>query len=171
MNLNRAWNPSSGIQIYICLNKSCMQKKWIFFSVLLFVFFLTASVFGQGIQLKDWRVLSDDHVPGELTDTVFLDKPCVKLDGKIRSAIWNPGVSLKNFRIDLDMAGAVMGGLGFHVSDEQNYQFIYFRPGYGGTEEAVQYIPIYNGALSWVLYGKYQSNADIKQLQWFHATI
>lgn len=148
-----------------------MQKIKMAAPLLLFVFFLTSRVFSQGIQLKDWKILSEDNRPGELTDTVFLDKPCVKLDGKIRSAIWNSGVSLKNFRIDLDMAGAVMGGLGFHVKDEQNYQFIYFRPGYGGTEEAVQYIPIYNGALSWVMYGKYQSNADIKQLQWFHATI
>jgi hypothetical protein len=57
------------------------------------------------------------------------------------------------------------------VADEQNYQFIYFRPGYGGTEEAVQYIPIYNGALSWVMYGKYQSVANIKTLEWFHAVI
>ena len=64
-----------------------------------------------------------------------------------------------------------MSGVGFHVKDDQNYQFIYFRPGYGGTEEAVQYIPIYNGALSWVMYGKYQSNAAIKQSEWFHATI
>ena len=148
-----------------------MQKAKIVIGVLLAVFILNVCGFGQGIQLKDWKILSEDNQPGQLSDTVFLDKACVKLDGKIRSAIWNPGISLKNFRIDLDIAGAVMSGLGFHVSDDQNYQFIYFRPGYGGTEEAVQYIPIYHGALSWVMYGKYQSNADIKQLQWFHATI
>jgi hypothetical protein len=78
---------------------------------------------------------------------------------------------LKNFRLELDIAGAVMPGIGFHASDEQNYQFLYFRPGYGGTIEAVQYIPIYNGALSWVFYGAYQATADIHSLQWFHAAI
>ncbi len=100
-----------------------------------------------------------------------MGKPCVKLDGKSVAAIWDKNINLKNFRIEFDMAGAVMGGLGFHASDEQNYQFLYFRPGYGGTIEAIQYIPIYNGALSWVFYGAYQASADIHRLQWFHAAI
>jgi hypothetical protein len=126
---------------------------------------------GQGINLPDWKVLSEDNKLPELRDTVFLGKSCVKLDGTMKSAIWNQTVSFRNFRMDLDIAGAVMSGIGFHVSNDQNYQFIYFRPGYGGTEEAVQYIPVYNGALSWVMYGRYQSDAAIKQLEWFHATI
>ncbi len=125
----------------------------------------------QGINLSDWKVLSEANKPAELTDTSYLDKSCIKLDGNFKSAIWNKTTDIRNFVMDLDIAGAVMSGIGFHVTDEQNYQFIYFRPGYGGTEEAVQYIPIYNGALSWVMYGKYQSNADIKKLEWFHATI
>jgi len=127
--------------------------------------------FGQGIHLPDWKVLSEDNKQPDLNDTVFLGKSCVKLDGTQKSAIWNKTISFRNFRMELDVAGAVMSGIGFHVKDDQNYQFIYFRPGYGGTEEAVQYIPIYNGALSWVMYGKYQSNADIKKLEWFHASI
>jgi len=127
--------------------------------------------FSQGINLPDWKVLSEENKNTELTDTVFREKPCVKLDGKIKSAIWNQSASFRNFRMELDIAGAVMSGIGFHVTNDQNYQFIYFRPGYGGTEEAVQYIPIYNGALSWVMYGKYQSNADIKKLEWFHTAI
>jgi len=125
----------------------------------------------QGINLADWKVLSEDNKMPELTDTVFLGKPCVKLDGTLKSAIWNQKVNVRNFRMDLDISGAVMSGIGFHVSNDQNYQFIYFRPGYGGTEEAIQYIPIYNGALSWVMYGKYQNTAAIKQSEWFHATI
>ncbi len=127
--------------------------------------------FGQGLNLAEWKILSEENKSAELTDTVFLGKPCVKLDGKIKSAIWNNTMNFKNFRMDLDIAGAVMSGIGFHVDNEQNYQFIYFRPGYGGTEEAIQYIPVYNGALSWVMYGKYQSSADIKKLEWFHTTI
>ncbi|HET7001375.1 MAG TPA: family 16 glycoside hydrolase [Puia sp.] len=142
-------------------------------SLLIFNILMTVSLFGfsQGIRLADWKVLSEDNKTPELTDTVFLGKPCVKLDGTLKSAIWNQNVHIRNFRMDLDIAGAVMSGIGFHVSNDQNYQFIYFRPGYGGTEEAIQYIPIYNGALSWVMYGKYQSIADIKREEWFHATI
>ncbi len=127
--------------------------------------------FAQGLTLADWTVLSDENKQPPLTDTVFMGKPCVKLDGKSIAAIWNKKMNLRNFRIEFDMAAAVMAGLGFRASDEQNYQFLYFRPGYGNTIEAIQYIPIYNGALSWVFYGAYQASADIKGLQWFHAAI
>jgi hypothetical protein len=144
------------------------RNAFLIFNILMtFTFF----GFGQGIRLSEWKVLSDENKTPDLTDTVFLGKSCVKLDGTQKSAIWNQAVHFKNFRMDLDIAGAVMSGVCFHVSNEQNYQFIYFRPGYGGTEEAIQYIPVYNGALSWVMYGKYQNTADIKQLEWFHATI
>ena len=142
-----------------------------FFFSLTMLFIFSRPGMAQGFNPADWKILSENNQKSDLADTVFLGKPCLKLDGKVKSAIWNNTVNYKNFRIDLDIAGAVMSGLGFHVANEQNYQFIYFRPGYGGTEEAVQYIPIYNGALSWVMYGKYQSNADIKKLEWFHTTI
>lgn len=142
---------------------------------LLCLLFLGASLISkltaQNIQLQDWTVLSEENQKTPATDTVFLGKSCVKLDGHSVAAIWNKKANLKNFRMELDMAGSVMSGVGFHVSDEQNYQFLYFRPGYGGTIEAVQYIPIYNGALSWVFYGAYQAAADIHRLQWFHAAI
>src|SRR4051794_443637 len=146
------------------------NSKKVFLVLTMLLAFIQYGI-GQGISLRDWKVLSDDNKMPELTDTIFLGKSCVKLDGTEKSAIRNQSVNIRNFRMDLDIAGAVMSGIGFHVSNNQNYQFIYFRPGYGGTEEAVQYIPIYNGALSWVLYGKYQSNAAIKKLEWFHATI
>ncbi len=132
---------------------------------------LSLSALSQGINLAEWKVLSEDNKTPDLTDTVFLGKPCVKLDGALKSAIWNQKLNIRNFRMDLDIAGVVMSGIGFHVSNDQNYQFIYFRPGYGGTEEAIQYIPVYNGALSWVMYGKYQDTAAIKKSEWFHATI
>lgn len=125
----------------------------------------------RNIDLRDWTALSETNAGVAATDTVYMGKSCIKLDGHAVAAIWNKKADLKNFRLEFDMAGVVMAGLGFHVSDEQNYQFIYFRPGYGGTIEAMQYIPIYNGALSWVFYGAYQASADIHKLQWFHAAI
>jgi hypothetical protein len=130
-----------------------------------------SKLWAQNIDLQDWTALSEENKIIPATDTVFLGKPCVKLDGHSVAAIWNKKADLKNFRMELDMAGSVMSGIGFHASDEQNYQFLYFRPGYGGTIEAIQYIPIYNGALSWVFYGAYQATADIHRLQWFHAAI
>ena len=66
-----------------------------------------------------------------------------------------------------------MSGLGFRVKDEQNYHFLYFRPGYGGTREAIQYIPVYNGTLNWLFfnYPVYETATDIQALTWFHAAI
>jgi hypothetical protein len=148
-----------------------MRRNLFLLCLLLSVASLFSTLSAQNIHLQDWAVLSEENIKTPATDTIFLGKACVKLDGHSVTAIWDKKVNLKNFRLELDMAGSVMPGIGFHVSDEQNYQFLYFRPGYGGTIEAIQYIPIYNGALSWVFYGEYQATADIHQLQWFHAAI
>lgn len=122
---------------------------------------------------KDWQGFSENNTPVTLTEQTYKDKTCVKLDGKNEAVIIKKDKKYENFRIDLDIASRVMGGIGFHVKNEQNYQFLYFRPGYGGTQEAIQYIPIYNGGLSWVMYHYpiYEAKADLAQLEWFHATI
>lgn len=153
-----------------------MCKKCFHVSLLLLSAALFSNVSGQGINPGDWTVLSEANTKGVLTDTVFQGKPCVKLDGRNISAIWNKKPALKNFRLELDIAGTetmgtVMAGIGFHAKDEQNYQFLYYRTSFGGTDEAIQYIPIYNGALSWVFSGAYQAAADIHTDQWFHAAI
>lgn len=148
-----------------------MVKNSSLSTVLLFCSLAFLKAQAQGINLADWRVLSEQKDTAALTDTVFQGKACIKLDGKAIAGIWNKTIVLKNFRLELDIAGTVMPGVGFHAKNEQNYQFLYFRPGYGGTIEAVQYIPIYNGALSWVFYGGYQAAADITKNEWFHATI
>ncbi|MEK6154073.1 hypothetical protein WIW50_12460 [Flavobacteriaceae bacterium 3-367] len=116
-------------------------------------------------------ILSEDNQPTAYIDTIFKGKRCLKLDSKKQSIALTKAVEAKNFRVEMDIAGAVMSGLGFHVASEHNYQFIYFRPGMGGTREAIQYIPIYNGALSWVFYNypTYEKEADIESLEWFHA--
>ena len=136
-----------------------------------FMAFCPFGLYAQKIDLREWAALSETNQNAPPADTVFDGKPCVKLDGHAVAAIWNKKVNVKNFRLDVDIAGTVMAGVGFHVSDDQNYQFLYFRPGYGNTIEAIQYIPIYNGALSWVFYGEYQATADLHRLQWFHAAI
>ena len=123
------------------------------------------------ISPNDWAVYSENYEPRTLKDTVFLGKPAVKLDGKKMAIAFKKGQRYKNFRIECDIAGRVMSGIGFRAKDQQNYHFLYFRHGAGGTQEAIQYIPVYNGSLSWVFYSypRYESKADFQQLQWFHA--
>jgi len=121
----------------------------------------------------DWSVYSQNHERVALKDTTFQGKPSIKLDGSKMAVAFRNGLSYKNFRIECDIAGRIMSGIGFRAKDHQNYHFLYFRPGYGGTKEAIQYVPIYNGSLSWVLYNYpiYETSADIQSLQWFHAAL
>lgn len=124
-------------------------------------------IFKQG----EYAVYSENNLKVAAKDTVFKGKQALKLDGTSSSLAILDGISTRNFRVEMDIAGQVMSGLGFHVKDGMNYQFIYFRPGMGGTREAIQYIPIYNGALSWVFYNYpvYETTANVRSLEWFHA--
>ncbi len=118
-------------------------------------------------------ILSEDNKPTAYADTMYKGKSSLKLDGKKQSIALTKNMNIKNFRVEMDIAGEVMSGLGFRVANKHNYQFIYFRPQMGGKRDAIQYIPIYNGALSWVFYNypTYETKADIHALEWFHATI
>lgn len=126
------------------------------------------SIFKQG----EYTIYSENNEKVAVQDTIFKGKMAMKLDGSRRSIAVLHGIEAENFRVEMDIAGQVMSGLGFHAKDGMNYQFVYFRPGMGGTREAIQYIPIFNGALSWVFYNYpvYETIADVKSLEWFHAT-
>ncbi|MEL6918672.1 MAG: hypothetical protein AAFO99_13180 [Bacteroidota bacterium] len=141
---------------------------------LFFLFSITLSI-GQTplFEKNKCIIISEENKPTAYVDTIFKGKPSLKLDSKNQSIAITKGLGVKNFKVDMDIAGEVMAGLGFRVASEKNYQFIYFRPQLGGTQEAIQYIPIYNGALSWVFYNypTYETRADIERLEWFHATI
>lgn len=137
------------------------------------IFLLSATAYAQPtakISPNDWTIYSENAERSPLRDTVYLGKTSIKLDGKKSAIAVKNGQRFKNFRVECDIAGRVMSGIGFRAKDQQNYHFLYFRPGYGGTKEAIQYIPIYNGSLSWVLYNypTYEKNADIQSMQWFH---
>ncbi len=125
------------------------------------------------ISPNDWAIYSENDEKAVLKDTVFLGKQSIKMDGKKAVIAVKKGSHFRNVRIDCDIAGRVMSGIGFRAKDHQNYHFLYFRPGYGGTKEAIQYIPVYNGSLSWVLYNypTYERTADIQALQWFHVAL
>jgi hypothetical protein len=125
---------------------------------------------GAKISPNDWSVYSENYERAALKDTIYQGKSCLKLDGKKTAIAIRKGQRYKNFRAECDIAGRVMSGIGFRVKDQQNYHFLYFRPGMGGTQEAIQYIPVYNGSLSWVLYNYpiYETTAETQSLQWFH---
>lgn len=148
-----------------------MQSKILPLTVTLclLALFVDAQI-GAKISPNDWTVYSENYEGVALKDTVYFGKTSMKLDGKKMAIAVKKGQRFKNFRIECDIAGRVMSGIGFRAKDQQNYHFLYFRPGYGGTPEAIQYVPVYNGSLSWVLYNypTYEKTADMQSLQWFH---
>lgn len=152
-------------------NNTRMQPKILLLTaaLCLAVSFANAQT-GAKISPNDWAVYSENYEHIALKDTVYQGKSSIKLDGKKTAIAVRKGQRYKNFRVECDIAGRVMSGIGFRAKDQQNYHFLYFRPGYGGTQEAIQYIPVYNGSLSWVLYNypTYEKTADIQALQWFH---
>lgn len=147
-----------------------LQFYFLGFAFLLFIQSTKAqeALFEQGKCI----ILSEENKPTTYIDTIYKGKRSLKLDGTKHSIALTKDRNVRNFRIEMDIAGEVMSGLGFRIQDPFNYRFIYFRPGMGGTREAIQYIPIYNGALSWVFYNypMYETTADVKSLEWFHAT-
>ncbi|MEM1338651.1 MAG: hypothetical protein AAGF96_12910 [Bacteroidota bacterium] len=142
-------------------------------NLLLITLFTVVTLSGQQsiFNANQSMILSEDNERVSYKDTIFKGKQALKLDGKSSSIAFLEGLEASNFRVEMDIAGEIMSGLGFHANDGFNYQFIYFRPGMGGTREAIQYIPIYNGALSWVFYNYpiYETIAEVKSLEWFHA--
>ena len=168
---DRVPNQSIDILDFIYTKTVKMRIRYtnLLFIALLSMLFVNGqqSIFKQG----EYTVYSEDNEKVTVQDTVFKGKQALKLDGTSRSLALLGNIDAKNFRVEMDIAGQVMSGLGFHARDGMNYQFIYFRPGMGGTREAIQYIPIYNGALSWVFYNYpvYETTADVQSLEWFHA--
>ena len=72
----------------------------------------------------------------------------------------------KNFQLEFHCSGQ-FPGLGFRVQDEKNYEYLYLRVPMGGNEDALQYLPIYNGSLPWQLYNypKYEGTATFPKEQ------
>jgi hypothetical protein len=150
-----------------------MRKKIQVLCTICFLGFTAMAQPQTKISQNDWAIFSENAEPAIFKDTVFQGKQSIILDGKARAVAIRKGMRYKNLRVECDIAGSVMAGIGFRAKDQQNYQFLYFRPGYGGTREAIQYVPIYNGTLSWVLYNYpvYERTADIHAMEWFHVVL
>ncbi|MEM9528796.1 MAG: hypothetical protein AAGA31_19445, partial [Bacteroidota bacterium] len=54
-----------------------------------------------------------------------------------------------------------------------NYEFLYLRVFAGGTEEALQYAPVFKGALGWQLYNypDYEVTAAVSSDEWVHLKV
>ena len=132
------------------------------------------SIMGQKIQLteENWKVVDiENNSPLDLITTNYKGKEAIYL-GRHKMAVIE-GIDLENFVLELDIAAKAMPGIGFRAEDLFNYEFFYCRIFSGGKETALQYGPIFNGAMPWQLYNYplYETAANFKPEEWFHLRI
>lgn len=97
-----------------------------------------------------WKIENVDSELKELELTTLYGKSCLHLPVKHTAYLKND--TPDNFRLEMDIAGVVMPGLGFRAIDKRNYEYIYLRIMSNNKGDALQYFPVYNGAFSWQLY-------------------
>ncbi|MEM1325971.1 MAG: hypothetical protein AAGI23_08465 [Bacteroidota bacterium] len=128
----------------------------------------------QSISLDNAHWEKIDNATGEelpLQVETYKGKEALKLEAhqivRLKDQKW------KNFTLEMDMLGKSMPGLGFRVKDLFNYEFLYLRVFAGGKNTALQYAPVFNGALGWQLYNypKYEVTADVMPDDWVHLKV
>jgi hypothetical protein len=93
-----------------------------------------------------------------------------------KGLFYSRGVNVENGTIDVDMAPAPTArffGLAFHVHSEDDYELIFFRPRSSGTDQAIQYTPVFRGAPCWQIYSGPGCNAsaNIPRNEWMHVRL
>jgi hypothetical protein len=141
----------------------------------LFMYALIINLLAQSAEfpfLQDnYQTYSADNKLIALDTSKYNGKRSLKLMDNEIALLKN--IEFRNFKLDIDMAGTGMAGIGFRASDLYNYEFIYFRSEESDTGNSIQYVPFYNGSTGWQLYptSEYQKNADFTIKNWFHVTL
>lgn len=97
-----------------------------------------------------WEIENAENETEEIELTSLYGKECLHLPAKYTAFLKND--TFENFRLEMDVAGVVMPGLGFRAIDKRNYEYIYLRIMSNNKGDALQYFPVFNGSFSWQLY-------------------
>lgn len=112
-----------------------------------------------------------DNNGNMITKTPILYKNIRSIDLKNNEIALLKNIDFENSRIEMDMAGSGMAGIGFRSNDFFNYELMYFRMTSGGEPGAIQYVPVYNGSTGWMLYPMYEGTTNFKADDWFHVKV
>ena len=118
---------------------------------------------------ENWQVINnDDNQRMDLKTAEFKDKKAIHLQ-RHQIAVLKKG-NFDNFTLEMDIAGSAMPGIGFRAADFWNYEFFYCRMHASGKKDAIQYLPVFNGAQGWQLYNypTYEKVAEFKNMDWVH---
>ena len=97
-----------------------------------------------------WEIVNEEVAPQDIKLTSLYGKECLHLPAKHTAYLKNNIPD--DFKLEMDIAGVVMPGLGFRSTDKRNYEYIYLRIMSSNKGDALQYFPVYNGSFSWQLY-------------------
>lgn len=141
--------------------------------VLYFIIFTQISI-AQGIPLstEHWKVFDNgNNQELDLLITEYKGKKAIHL-GRHEIAMLKNRV-YENFVLEMDIAGKAMPGVAFRAKDLWDYEFLYLRVFSGGNDDAIQYIPVFNGSHPWQLYNQpiYEATGEFKSQEWIHLKI
>ena len=149
----------------VCL-QACSQKQKVY-------------VYGQ-IDPAKWTIPHTDSVEYEFGQYLGQNALLMKRkfdDYKAGSIAYPAGLDFADGIIEADLAWSGKGGgyigIAFRMKDVYHYDVVYFRPGYSGTINAVQYMPEKKAVFNWWNYeaDKYQAKATLPMHRWFHVKV
>ena len=119
-------------------------------SIFVFGMFVTCTRDSVPFTSGNWEVQDDKGLPQDLDLTTLYGRDCLHLP--VGQVAWFKDSSYRNFRMEMDVAGIAMPGFGFRGIDKSNYEYLYLRVMCDNQEDALQYLPVFNGGFSWQLY-------------------
>ncbi len=148
--------------------------------------FLLMDGAGVGVTLKKRKTVRFEgkqwitDLAKEVTVEEFKGKTALHVRGEEQSYVYLPGTDFQDGTIEVDVAARVFSGIGFRGrQDGTRIEKVYFRPFNAGTakhQNTVQYAVTGRGDGTWGYLrknfpGKYETGADIKVFEWFHAKL
>ena len=124
------------------------------------------------LSAEHWKVVDNENNQElDLQVTNYKGKKAIHL-GRHEIATVKDG-TYENFVLEMDIAGKAMPGIAFRAKDLWNYEFLYLRVFSGGKDDAIQYIPVFNGSHPWQLYNQpvYETTGEFKPQEWIHLKI
>ncbi len=82
--------------------------------------------------------------------------------------------STGTIEFDLEVDEFPFVGISFHMHNDMEEEWFYFRPYTAGDPQAfdaIQYTPVVKGVVMWDLYPQYQGPADFQKNQWIHVKL
>ncbi len=146
-----------------------LNKLYLSVTLIFCVQFISAQDFPFDHQ--NWKIINVEN--NETVEKQVHKKDEVQILTLSKTHVALLSSNYSDFSIDFDVKSGIMPGIGFRSKTLKDFEYVYLRLGSSGKNSAIQYVPVYNGALAWQIYNypKYESTAEIKQDDWNHVRL